>query len=51
MKKRDFASFVGAETVRFSERHFDLVVQALNDTAGNGLLGPEVVEQNLPMLA
>src|SRR5271167_4910899 len=49
MKERDFASFVGAETVRFSERHFDLVVEALDHATGNRLLGSEVIEQHLPM--
>jgi hypothetical protein len=32
------ASFVGAEPVRFSERHFDLIVEPLNDTTGNRFL-------------
>ena len=38
MKKGDFASFVGAEPVRLSERHFDLIVEPLNDTTGNRFL-------------
>jgi hypothetical protein len=29
---------------------FGLVVEALDDTAGNGLLGAEVIEQDRPVL-
>jgi hypothetical protein len=48
MKEGDFSSFVGAKAMGFSERHFDLVVQAFDDAARNGFLGAEV-EQHLPM--
>src|SRR5208282_3347262 len=50
MKKGDFPSFIGAEAIGFSERHFDLIVQALDHAARNGLLSAEVVEQDLPVL-
>src|SRR5436190_23307581 len=50
MKQRDFSSFVGAKAVRFSESHFDLVVQALDHAARNRLLGAKVIEQHPPML-
>src|SRR5271157_2911239 len=51
MKKRDLSGLVGAKAIRLSEGHFDLVVQALDHPAGNGFLGSEVIEQNLPMLS
>src|SRR5208337_4379260 len=50
MKKGYFSSFISAEAIRSSERHFDLVVQTFDHAARNGLLGSEVVEQDLPML-
>src|ERR1019366_10706027 len=50
MKKRDFSSLVGAEAIRLSEGHFNLVVESLDNPAGNGLFGSEAIEQNLPML-
>src|ERR1017187_238083 len=49
MKKRNFPGFVGAKTIGFSERHFDLVVQALDYASRNRFFGPEIIEQNLPM--
>lgn len=49
MKKRNFPGFVGAKTIGFSERHFDLVVQALDHASKNRFFGPEIIEQNLPM--
>src|SRR5664279_6083938 len=42
---------VGAKAVGFSHGDFSLVVQTLHEPAGNQLLGPEVVENQLPMLA
>jgi hypothetical protein len=39
----DFSSFVGAETIGFSECQFDLVVKALNNGAGNSFFGAKVV--------
>ena len=45
-----FASFIGAETVRFSECQFDLVVEAFDDAARKRLLGAKVVQENLAML-
>ena len=50
MKQSDFPAFVGAKTVPSFECHFDLVVQPFDHSARNGLLGPEVIEQNLPMV-
>jgi len=31
MKKRDFSSLVGAEAIRLSEGHFNLVVESLDN--------------------
>src|SRR5581483_4130894 len=42
---------VGAEAVGFSHGDFSFVVQALHDPAGNQLLRPEIVNNQLPMLA
>ena len=43
MKKRNFPGFVGAKTIGFSERHFDLVVQALDHVSRNRFFGPEIM--------
>ncbi len=44
MKKRDFSGLVRAKPIRFSERHLDLMVQALDHPAGNDLLGAEIIK-------
>src|SRR5258708_7947175 len=51
MKECNFSGFVSAKAVGFSEGHFDLVVQALDDAPGNGLLGTEIVQQNIAVLS
>src|SRR6266511_5418051 len=50
MKKRNFSGLVRAKPIRFSESHFDFVVQAFNHSTGNRFLRSEVVEQNFPVL-
>src|SRR5438128_12152556 len=51
MKECNFSGFVSAKAVGFSEGHFDLVVQALDDAPGNGLWGTEIVQQNIAVLS
>ena len=48
---REFCYPEGPIAVRFSHSNFGLVVQSLDDAAGELLLGPEVVEQQLPVRA
>src|SRR5690349_21274798 len=44
MIERDFRDTEGAVAVGFSQGHFSLVVEALDDAAGEGLPGTEVVQ-------
>jgi hypothetical protein len=44
MIQGDFCDMEGAEVVGFSHRQFGLVVEALNDAAGELLFGTEVVQ-------
>jgi hypothetical protein len=51
MIQRGFQGVVGAEAVGFSHGHFGLVVEALDDTAGECLPGAEVVQDQLTVPA
>src|SRR5262245_45719480 len=51
MIKGQFEDPIGAKAIRFSHGDFGLVVQALNNAAGNQLLSPEIVEDEFPVLA
>jgi hypothetical protein len=51
MIQGEFRDAEGAKAVGFSHGHFDLVIEALDDTAGELFSGPEVVEDELAMVA
>ena len=51
MIKREFYGFEGSIAVSFSHSDFGFVVQALDDAAGECLLGAKVIEQEFPMIA
>ena len=51
MIERGFRDFVALEASGFSEGEFYVGVEALDDTAGDLLLRPEPVEQELAVLA
>jgi hypothetical protein len=49
--ERKFEAAEGAEAVGFSHGGFNLVVQILDNCAGKQLLGAEIVEDQLAVLA
>src|SRR3954470_16539290 len=51
MIKGKFETAEGAKSVGFPHGDFCLVVQALDDAAGKQLLSPEIVEDQLAVLA
>src|SRR6266568_6222253 len=51
MVESQFEDSEGAESVRFSHGYFGLVVQTLDHTAGEQLMGSEVIEDEFAMLA
>lgn len=51
MKKGDFGSFKGPESEGFSGSEFGFVVEALNNSGGDGALGAEPVEDKDAMFA
>ena len=50
MIEGEFEDAVGAKAVGFSHGDFGLVVQTLDDAAGEQLLGPEIVKDEFAML-
>jgi hypothetical protein len=46
-----FKDTISAKAVGFSHSDFGLVVQTLHDAAGKQFLSPEIVEDQLPVLA
>ena len=49
--ERKFEAEEGAETVGFPHGDFSLVVQTLDNSAGKHLLSPEIVEDQLTVVA
>ena len=50
MIESEFEDAEGAKAIGFSHGDFGLVVQAFHNAAGNQLLSPEVIEDQLPVL-
>ena len=51
MIESEFQCSEGSEAIGFSHSDFGFVVQSLDDAAGDELLRPEIVEDELAMLA
>src|SRR5258708_30808774 len=51
MIESQFEDSEGAESVRFSHSYFGFVVQPLDDTAGEQLVGSKVIEDEFAVLA
>lgn len=49
MIEHDFSSSEGSEPIGFSGIQFELIVEALNNAAGNGLPGTKPIEKKLSM--
>src|SRR5260370_39225591 len=51
MIESQFEDSEGAESIRFSHSYFGFVVQPLDDTAGEQLVGSKVIEDEFAVLA